>query len=335
MSRVETRPAKPSQHSVADRFAELSDTVNDYLRRFRAFGIRSNRAVANYLCVDSAELSRLKNARVGDINLERGYDILQKCEELSKRLATFGGPLKTKEVISAGFNIATLPCISEREQSHAISLQQQSDSVLLTIDADTQKNELSMLIGAVMRSTVHPRRNPYGPMSTLYVLKSIYAAPASTPRLMLDALRLTHLGRRACSRQRFNEQLGHEVRRRTLAGILNNGGGIALRLSKELPTRRTRMLRLGAHLHRESIDTFYFAGALRGALTCANDLQDDNWAKELLEILVEREGPDRNRWSKGINADLNDEHEWQYLKSHGFWNLLGSHITSDAQEIHS
>ncbi|MEE9295262.1 MAG: hypothetical protein V3W34_09935, partial [Phycisphaerae bacterium] len=71
MSRVDTRLFETVNGSVTDRFVELSDKLNDHLQTFRQFGIRSNRAVANFLCVDSAELSRLKNARVGDINLQR------------------------------------------------------------------------------------------------------------------------------------------------------------------------------------------------------------------------------------------------------------------------
>ncbi len=309
--------------SVTDRFVDLSDKLNAYLQKFREFGIRSNRAVANFLCVDSAELSRLKNARVGDINLQRGYEILRKCEELARRLSTFGGPLKCKDVYSVGFNVAQLPGVGRPEQAHAISLQQQSDAVLLTIDVDTQREELNMLLGDVVRSCVHPRRNPYGPMSCMYVLKSVYASPSATPTQMLTALRITRAGRRACERARFNAMFDEDLRVRTLAVVLNNGGGIALRIAKEIPERRSRMLRLSRYLHKESLATFYFAGTVRGALTCANDMKDIDWAKQLLRLLAKEEGP-QQRWPKGLRADLDDPHEWQFLKENRFWDLLES-----------
>ena len=92
MSILDTSTPDVRAGSVTQRFGELADHLNAYLQKFREFGIRSNRAVAQYLCVDSAELSRLKNARVGDINLQRGYEILRKCEELARRLSKFGGP---------------------------------------------------------------------------------------------------------------------------------------------------------------------------------------------------------------------------------------------------
>ncbi len=322
MSRVDTRLFETVNGSVTDRFVELSDKLNDHLQTFRQFGIRSNRAVANFLCVDSAELSRLKNARVGDINLQRGYQILRKCEELARRLQQFGGSLKCKDVYSVGFNISILPCISKREQAHAIAVQQQSDAVLLTIDPPTQRSELDMLLGEALRSTVHPKWNPYGPMSIMYVLKSVYASPSSTPRQLRTALRVTQAGRRACERIKFNVMFDDDTRVRTLAVILNNGGGVALRIAKEVPHRRKRMLRLARFLHSKSLETCYFPGTVRGALTCANDLEDQAWAKELLRFFVAHEGTNRARWPKGINADLDDPQEWAYLKKHNYWGLL-------------
>ncbi len=322
MSRTETGLPGLATRSVTDRFVDLSDKLNAYLQRFRQFGIRSNRAVANYLRVDSAELSRLKNARVGDINLQRGYEILRKCEELARRLSKFGGPLKCRDVYSVGYNVSELACVSRTEQAHAISLQQQSDAVLLTIDVDAQREELDMLLADVLRSAIHPRRNPFGPMSCMYVLKSVYASPSATPQQMLKALRITHTGRRACEPSRFASAFDPDLRLRTLAVILNNGGGIALRLAKEVPARRTRMLHLSRHLHTESLSTFYFAGTVRGALTCANDMQDADWAKDLLRLIVEKEGRQKECWPKGIRADLDDPQEWQFLKDNSFWNLL-------------
>ena len=322
MSVVITKEPDFKARSVTERFADLADSLNEYLRKFREFGIRSNRAVAQYLCVDSAELSRLKNARVGDINLQRGYEILRKCEELASRLATFGGPMKCKDVYSVGFNITALPVVNSRERTHAVALQRQTDSVLLTIDHDTQRGELDMLLGDVIRSVVHPKRNPYGAMSIMYVLKSAYAAPCATPAQLRGAIRAVNLGRRACAVKSFNPEFGEEFRRRTLAVILNNGGGIALRLAKAEATSRARMLRLARFLHQQSLETFYFAGTIRGALTCANDLEDEQWGKELLRMFIERDGKNSSNWPRGINADLADPAEWQFLKSNGFWNFL-------------
>ncbi len=323
MAMLETGFTDLANGTVTNRFVELSDKLNSYLHRFREFGIRSNRAVANYLCVDSAELSRLKNARVGDINLHRGYEILRKCEELSRRLSTFGGPLKCKDVWSVGYNIARLPCSNKREQSHAIALLQQSDAVLLTIDTDMQRSELSMLIGDVLRSVAHPRRNPYGPMSAMSVLKSIYAAPSATQDQLLAAMRITGLGRRACDDKCFNHAFGDDVRLRTLAVINNNGGGIALRIAHEMPDRRLRMLTLSRFLHQASLETFYFAGTIRGSLTSADELRDVEWAQDLLRLLVDREGTESARWPKGIQTDMNDEQEWSFLKENNYWNLIG------------
>lgn len=322
MTILGTATSDPSQGSVTARFAELSDKVNQYLQTFREFGIRSNRAVAQYLCIDGAELSRLKNARVGDINLQRGYEILRKCEELSKRLTTFGGPMKCKDVYSIGLNVSALPAVSRRELHHAIALQQQTDAALLTVDEGVQREELDMLLGDVFRSVVHPRRNPYGPMSIMYVLKSVYAAPSASVEQLLNAIHVVRLGRRACSKEAFNGEFGDDIRLRYLAGILNNGGGIALRIAKEHPPIRRRMLRLSRFLHKQSLETYYFAGTLRGALTCANDLEDTDSAKELLQLLVDAEGPDRARWPRGIVADLDDSVEWRFLKKNEFWNLI-------------
>ena len=306
--------------SVTQRFEELADKLNEYLHKFRAFGIRSSRAVAQYLCVDSAELSRLRNARVGDINLQRGYEIIQKCEELRRRLSDLGGPLKSKEVYSVGFSISALPVVCVREQTHAIAVQQQSDGVLLTVDPENQRKELDMLIGEVFRSVVNPKRNPYGPMSIMYVLKSVLGSPASTRDQLLSSLRIVQLGREACRPEVFNGRFDQEVRLRTLGAILNNGGLIALRLGRVWPDRAPRMLRLGRFLHRESLKTYYFAATIRGALTCANDLQDEGWAIELIHLLLEREGCDPSAWPRGIRADLADPTEWQFLKERNCWN---------------
>lgn len=314
--------------SVTQRFDELADKLNGYLHKFRAFGIRSNRAVAQYLGVDSAELSRLKNARVGDINLQRGYEILHKCEELRCRLFTFGGPLKAKEVHSVGFSISALPAVCTREQVHAIALQQQSDSVLLTVDSENQRKELDMLMGDVLRSVVNPKRNPYGPMSIMYVLKSVYASPATTREQLVNSLRIVDLGRKACAANAFNPQFSQEVRLRTLAAILNNGGLIALRVARVWLGRTPRMLRLSRFLHTESLKTYYFPGIIRGALTCANDLQDQEWAEELIHLLLEREGRDSSAWPRGIRADLKDRAEWQFLKEHKYWNLFNGVISA-------
>ncbi len=322
MPTLDTRAPVIAQSSVTQRFEELADKLNGYLQTFREFGIRSNRAVAQHLCVDSAELSRLKNARVGDINLQRGYEILRKCEELARRLTLFGGPLKCKDVYSVGFNVANLDCGSPTEQLHAISLQQQSDMVLLTVDDETQRRELDLLIAEVNRSVVHPRRNPYGPMSLMYVLKSVYASPSATTEQMKHALALVQLGRKACRPDLFNETFGEECRRRTMAVILNNGGGIALRLSKVCQSLSSRMLKLSKFLHKESLATFYFAGTMNGALTAANDLRDEGWAVSLLTTFVETDGLDRTRWPKGMLADLADPEEWQWLKKNQFWHLL-------------
>lgn len=308
--------------SVTERFGELADKLNDYLHKFRAFGIRSNRAVAQYLCVDSAELSRLKNARVGDINLQRGYEILEKCQELERRLATFGGPLKCRDVHSVGFSISALPAVSTREQTHAIALQQQSDTVLLTVDDESQCRELDMLLGDVMRSVVNARRNPYGPMSIMYVLKSVYACPSTSREQLLASLRVVALGRRACEFGKFHPQFGEEVRRRTLAAILNNGAAIALRAARVWPQRSVRVLRLSKFLHAEALKTFYFPSTIRGALTCANDLEDGKWAAELIQLFLEREGWDVSTWPRGIQADIKDPSEWQYLKRHKSWKLF-------------
>lgn len=329
MSRVDTQIFTTVEGSVTDRFVELSDNLNAYLQTFRQFGIRSNRAVANFLCVDSAELSRLKNARVGDINLQRGYQILRKCEELARRLHQFGGSLKCKDVYSVGFNISVLPCVSKREQAHAIAVQQQSDAVLLTIDPQTQRSELDMLLGEALRSNLHPKWNPYGPMSIMYVLKSVYASPSATQDQLLTALRVAQGGRRACEKIKFNQSFDDETRVRTLAVILNNGGGIALRIAKESPTRRKRMLCLSRFLHRKSLEAYYFSGTVRGALTCANDLEDQAWAQDLLTLFVSREGADGVRWPKGINADINDPLEWSYLKQNNYWGLLNGHAKSN------
>lgn len=322
MPTLDTRAPGVVHGSVTNRFEELADKLNSYLQRFREFGIRSNRAVAQHLCVDSAELSRLKNARVGDINLQRGYEILRKCEELSRRLTMFGGPLKCKDVYSVGYNVSQLDCGKSTEQLHAISLQQQSDSVLLTIDDDIQQRELDMLIAEVNRSVVHPQRNPYGPMCLMYVLKSVYASPSATTEQMKHALALVRLGRKACLPELFNPEFGEDCRRRTLAVVLNNGGGIALRLSKVRPSLGSRMLSLSKFLHKESLATHYFAGTMNGALTCANDLQDEGWAVSLLSMFVENEGLDRTRWPKGMIADMNDAEEWSWLKQNRFWHLL-------------
>ncbi|MCH7841019.1 MAG: hypothetical protein IID38_12405, partial [Planctomycetes bacterium] len=323
MATLQTTLPELGNGSVTERFVELADKLNAYLERFSQFGVRSNRAVAQYLRVDGAELSRLKNARVGDINLERAYEILAKCEELAERLTRFGGPLKCNDIYSVGYNVTTLPCISKREQTHAIALHRQTDAAMLTVDTAAQQGELDALLGAVCRSVVHPKRNPYGPMSTLYVLKSVYAAPSATPRHLRDALRVLRLGRRACAKAAFHPRFGEETRLRTLAVILNNGGGIALRIAKQVPERRSRMLRLSRHLHKESLATFYFAGTVRGALTCANDLRDADWAKQLLRLLAKEEGP-QQRWPKGLRADLDDSQEWQFLKENRFWGLVKS-----------
>ncbi len=322
MPTFETRPPGVAHGTVTNRFEELADRLNRYLQQFREFGIRSNRAVAEHLCVDSAELSRLKNARVGDINLQRGYEILRKCDELSRRLLQFGGPLKCKDVYSVGYNVSQLDCGRPTEQLHAISLQQQSDRVLLTVDDAIQCRELDALIAEVNRSVVHPRRNPYGPMCLMYVLKSVYAAPSATASQMKHALAIVQLGRKSCGPESFNPVFGDEYRRRTLAVILNNGGGIALRLSKECPSLKSRMLKLSKFLHMESLATCYFAGTINGALTCANDLQDDGWAASLLTLFVEKDGLDRTRWPKGVVADLSDAEEWGWLKQNRFWHLL-------------
>ncbi len=316
--------------SVTERFGELADKLNSYLQSFRAFGIRSNRAVAQYLCVDSAELSRLKNARVGDINLQRGYEILQKCEELRRRLSTFGGPLKCKDVHSVGFSISALPAVNVHEQTHAISLQQQSDSVLLTVDDENQRRELDMLMSDVLRSVVNPKRNPYGPMSIMYVLKSVYASPGSTVSQLRRSLRIVRLGRRACRPAAFNQQFSEEVRRRTLGAIMNNGGAIALRLANADPTRTHRMLCLSRFLHRESLDTYYFPSAVRGALTCADLLKDGEWARELADQLVKTEGESATSWPRGVRTDLNDPDEWVFLKEHGHLGALNAGIGSVA-----
>lgn len=322
MATLPTGQYTAANPSVTDRFAEMADSLNAYLERFKDFGLQSNRAVAQFLCVDSAELSRLKNARVGDINLQRAYEILSKCEELTHRLATFGGPMKCKEVFSVGFTISALPCVVKREQTHAIALQQQTDAALLTVDDEAQRHELDMLLGDVYRGVVHPKRNPYGPMSIMYVLKSVYAAPAATLDQLRSALHVVQLGRRSCQPGQFNDCFDEEVRLRTLAVILNNGGGIALRIAKSHPEHADRMLRLSRYLHTESLATFFFTGTLRGALTCANDLEDARWAKELLKLLREREGSQRCRWPRGIVADLDDPNEWQFLKSRSFWNII-------------
>jgi len=319
---LDAAPVDLRARSVSERFVELADTLNEYLQSFREFGIRSNRAVAQYLCVDSAELSRLKNARVGDINLQRGYEILQKCEELQKRLTTFGGPLKCKDVHSVGFSISALPSVCVREQTHAIALQQQSDAVLLTIDDESQRRELDMLMGDVFRSVINPKRNPYGPMSIMYVLKSVYASPASTREQLLTSLRIVGLGRQACRQEHFHSQFDPEVRVRTLAAVLNNGGAIALRICRVWPERASRMLRLAKFLHQEALNTFYFPSTIRGALTCANDLEDGAWAAELIQSLLEHEGWDASTWPRGIRADVDDPSEWKYLKTHRCWKLM-------------
>ncbi|NOT02530.1 MAG: hypothetical protein HOP29_18135 [Phycisphaerales bacterium] len=319
---AEAVPAVLRAGSVTQRYAELADKINGYLQKFREFGIRSNRAVAQYLCVDSAELSRLKNARVGDINLQRGYEILAKCEELRKRLSAFGGPLKTKEVHSVGFTVTALPAVDSGEKTHAIAVQQQSDSVLLTIEPDAQRQELDLLIGDVLRSVISPRRNPYGPMSIMYVLKSVYAAPAATAAQLVRSLRVVGLGRKACVPQAFNPEFDDDIRRRTLAAILNNGGAIALRISKELPARAERMLRVARLLHSESLDSFYFASTMRGALTCANDLRDETWSRQLLTSLVEKQGSNTSTWPPGLRADLQDDGEWTWLKRNRYWGVL-------------
>jgi len=308
--------------SVTERFGELADKLNEYLHAFRSFGIRSNRAVAQYLCVDSAELSRLKNARVGDINLQRGYEILQKCEELQRRLTLFGGPLKCKDVHSVGFNISALPAVSTREQTHAIALQQQSDAVLLTIDDESQRRELDMLMGDVFRSVVNPKRNPYGPMSIMYVLKSVYACPASTRKQLLVSLHIVGMGRRACRVGVFHPQFDEELRLRTLAAVMNNGGAIALRVARVCPDRTARMLRLARFLHREALSSFYFPSTIRGALTCANDLEDAEWAADLIQLLLEREGWDAAAWPRGIRSDIEDPSEWKFIKQHRCWKLM-------------
>ena len=317
---LDTGFADLRNRSVTQKFDELADKLNGYLHQFRAFGIRSNRAVAQYLGVDSAELSRLKNARVGDINLQRGFEILQKCEVLSRRLSTFGGPLKCKDVHSVGFSITALPAVCLREQTHAIALQQQSDCVLLTVDLENQRTELDMLIGDVFRSAVNPKRNPYGPMSIMYVLKSVSASPGSTREQLVNSLRIVQLGRRACAPETFNRQFDEEVRLRTLGAILNNGGAIGLRVARVWPVRASRMLRLSKFLHVESLKTYYFASTIRGALTCANDLQDEAWAVELIRLLLEREGRDPLAWPRGIRADLADPEEWRFLKERRCWN---------------
>jgi hypothetical protein len=322
MRTLDTQVLETVTGSVTTRFTELSDRLNTYLQRFREFGIRSNRAVAQYLCVDSAELSRLKNARVGDINLERAYEILRNCEELANRLRTFGGPLKVKDVYSVGFDVSSLPCVNEAEYGHAIALQQQSDSVLLTIDADAQRKELDMLLREVLRSVVHPKRNPYGPMSIMYVLKSLYAGTHATVDQLREALHVVQLGRRSCEKELFLSTFGEETRLRTLAVILNNGGGIALRLTKESSRFDRRMLLASKLLHKESLATYYFPGTMNGALTCANDLQDEPWAVELLSLFAEKTGLDRTRWPKGMLADLADPAEWQFLKANKFWLML-------------
>ena len=322
MSTLQTTVPELGNGTVTERFVELADKLNAYLERFSQFGVRSNRAVAQYLRVDGAELSRLKNARVGDINLERAYEILAKCEELAERLTRFGGPLKCNDIYSVGYNVTTLPCISKREQTHAIALHRQTDAAMLTVDTAAQQGELDALLGAVCRSVVHPKRNPYGPMSTLYVLKSVYAAPSATPRHLRDALRILRLGRRACAKAAFHPRFGEETRLRTLAVILNNGGGIALRMAKECHTRSKRMLALSRFLHKESLATFYFAGTLRGALTCADELRDEAWAKDLVTITCEHEGADASKWPQFLRADLADPAEWTFLKEHDFWNLL-------------
>lgn len=319
---TEAAPAGVRAGSVTQRYSELADKINGYLQKFREFGIRSNRAVAQYLCVDSAELSRLKNARVGDINLQRGYEILGKCEELRKRLSAFGGPLKTKEVHSVGFTVTALPAVNSGEKTHAISVQQQSDSVLLTIEPDAQRQELDLLIGDVLRSVISPRRNPYGPMSIMYVLKSVYAAPAATVGQLVRSLRVVGLGRRACTPEAFNPEFDDDIRRRTLAAILNNGGAIALRISKELPERSDRMLRVARLLHSQSLEAFYFASTMRGALTCSNDLRDAEWSQRLLSSLVAKQGTDTSTWPPGLRADLHDESEWTWLKRNGYWGIL-------------
>ncbi len=319
---LETRLAEHGGPSITKRFDELADKLNSYLERFRAFGIRSNRAVAQYLCVDSAELSRLKNARVGDINLQRGYEILQKCEELNRRLATFGGPLKVRDVHSVGFSITALPAIDVREQTHAAILQQQTDTVLLTVDDENQRRDLDMLIGDVLRSAVNRRRNPYGPMSVMYVLKSIHASPAATLEQLRSGIRITQMGRAACAVGAFHEKFGEEVRLRTLAAILNNGAAIALRHSRVAPQSSRRMLRLSRSLHRQALAAFYFPSIVRGALTSANDLGDESWASELIQLLLEREGFAPERWPRGIRADIADPSEWQFLKARKCWKLF-------------
>ena len=158
-------------------------------------------------------------------------------------------------------------------------------------------------------------------MSIMYVLKSVAAAPGATLSQLVGALDVVRLGRRACDRSVFNSGFGEEIRLRTLAVILNNGGLISLRICKQAPQHHKLMLRLARFLYRESLSTFYFAGAVRGALTCANDLKDEPWAKELLTLLIEREGPQRSKWSRGINADLDDPQEWGFLKEHRYWTL--------------
>jgi hypothetical protein len=238
-------------------------------------------------------------------------------------------------VYSVGFSITALPCIDSREQAHAIAVQQQSDAVLLTIDAESQRSELDLLLGEVTRSVVHPRRNPYGPMSIMYVLKSVYASPSATVPQLMTALRIAQAGRQACEAAKFNNRFDDDVRQRTLAVILNNAAGIALRLAHEVPVRRTRMLQLSKYLHEQSLLTFFFPGTVRGALTCANHLEDVHWAKSLLRRFVECEGLDRRRWPKGILADLEDPTEWAFLKRHKFWNLLDERASVFTATVHT
>jgi hypothetical protein len=281
--------AETPDPSDARRFLEISDRLNAYLRGFRAVGIRSDREVARYLCVDGAELSRFRNARVGAVNLYRGYDMLRKCEELARRLSEQNVTLKGRLALADDPPSHTLPCVDQREWQHVQAVQEKSVRILLTIGASAQRGGLDELIGAVARSVVHPRRNPYGPMNILYVLRCVESAPAATTAQLAAALRIAQVGRRACEPDRFNPELNEQTRTRTLGAILGAAGGVALRLSTERPTDRDRMSKLARFLYERSLEMTATPPIIAGAITCARATSDTVWLMTLETLPAGRE----------------------------------------------
>jgi hypothetical protein len=319
------------------RFAELTKTFNDQLATIREAGIKPDAEIARYLGLDKAEVSRLKNGRMGQINFDRAEEAVQRASKLIQKLpANAGGPLKVTKRFSDGVDLEDYAILGRRNFEHAKQFHENAYFSTLAVAPDIQERVIDLLLGEAMRSAIDTERNPYGPFCFKWVLGACVASSDISLELLRDAVPLIALGRRACEADAFHSEFGEDVRLRTLAAILNNGGLIHLRLSKDDGSEcngrpKVDHLQNSREMFESSLDAHYFRATIRGALTCANDLGDVDWSKELLELAVVHEGADTLCWSGGMRRDLADVEEWGFLKSNRFWGIIDWR-SSDARE---